>query len=112
MREGKNPEEIRPSEMITLEKLQVEEEICVIAWASRPLSRCNAKRVAIYNEEGKAPLYIKVPVGAIAFLINKYITKRLVLFLFFGILSCIMLCMSIKKCFRIYRLALNNSAGI
>ena len=112
MREGKNPEEIRPSEMITLEKLQVEEEICVIAWAASPLSRYNAKRVAIYNEDGKAPLYIKTPIGAIALLINKYITKRVVLFLIVGILACLALCMSIKKCFRIYRLTLNKSTGI
>jgi len=78
-RGGKGPQEIPPSGVIPLGKIQVKDEIRVNAWAACRASRYNAAGVAVYNELGTAPLYVRTPVGAISRWINKYITVRVVL---------------------------------
>lgn len=97
MREGKNPEEIPPSELIPLGDIQIEEQICVNAWATCPVSRHNARGVAIFNELGTAPLYVRTPVGAIARWINKYITARVLLILIVVALVCVFVYWPIKR---------------
>lgn len=97
MREGKEPEEVSASEVIPLGKIKSKEEVCINAWATCPVSRHNATGVAIFNESGTAPIYVRTPVGAIARWINLHITRRAVSILIVVALFCVFAHWATKK---------------